>query len=92
MYKSIRPLLFKLDPETAHTQTIYALKRVPSIPGAQWFLKQVFAAPPKPVNAFGLYFEIPVGLAAGYDKEWYQEWKYWMEIFLKMEKLMLEIL
>jgi len=69
MYKTIRPLLFKLDPETAHTQTLYALKRVPSIPGAQWFLKQVFAAPPKPVNAFGLYFENPVGLAAGYDKD-----------------------
>jgi dihydroorotate dehydrogenase len=69
MYKSIRPLLFKLDPETAHTQTLYALKRVPAILGAQWMLKKIFAVPPKPVNAFGLYFENPVGLAAGYDKD-----------------------
>ena len=68
MYKTIRPLLFKLDPEIAHTQTLYALKRVPAIPGAQWLLKQIFSAPPKPVKAFGLYFENPVGLAAGYDK------------------------
>ncbi len=69
MYKTLRPLLFKLDPETAHLQTIYALKRVPHIPGAQWFLKQIFAMPLKPVTVFGLYFHNPVGLAAGYDKD-----------------------
>ncbi|MBT7782606.1 MAG: dihydroorotate dehydrogenase (quinone) [Anaerolineae bacterium] len=69
MYKIIRPLLFKLDPETAHTQTIYALKRMPTILGAQWMLKKIFSAPPKPVTAFGLYFHNPVGLAAGYDKD-----------------------
>ena len=69
MYKSIRPLLFKLSPETAHTQTLYALKRAPTIIGAQWMLKKIFAVPPKPVVAFGLYFENPVGLAAGYDKD-----------------------
>lgn len=69
MYKKIRPILFKLDPETAHTQTIYTLKRVPQMLGAQWMLKKIFSAPPKPVNAFGLYFENPIGLAAGYDKD-----------------------
>ncbi|HIE24711.1 MAG TPA: dihydroorotate dehydrogenase (quinone) [Anaerolineales bacterium] len=69
MYRTLRPLLFKLDPETAHIQTIYALKRAPFMLGAQWFLKQIFATPPKPVTAFGLYFRNPVGLAAGYDKD-----------------------
>ena len=69
MYKTLRPILFKLNPETAHTQTIYTLKRVPQMLGAQWMLKKIFSAPPKPVTAFGLYFENPVGLAAGYDKD-----------------------
>ena len=68
MYKTLRPLLFKFSPETAHIQTIYALKRVPQILGAQWMLKKIFSAPPKPVNVFGLYFDNPIGLAAGYDK------------------------
>ncbi len=69
MYKNLRPLLFKADPEAAHIQTIYALKRVPSMLGAEKFLRKTFSAPPKPVTAFGLYFQNPVGLAAGYDKD-----------------------
>jgi len=69
MYKTLRSLLFKADPETAHIQIIYALKRVPSILGAENFLRKTFFTPPKAVTAFGLYFHNPVGLAAGYDKD-----------------------
>jgi dihydroorotate dehydrogenase len=32
-------------------------------------LERMYAAPPKPVQAFGLTFKNPVGLAAGYDKD-----------------------
>ena len=68
MYKSIRPLLFKLDPEKAHVLTLDALNNTRYIFGAQWLLKQIFSTPPKPVEAFGLTFPNPIGLAAGYDK------------------------
>ncbi len=32
-------------------------------------MKRIYAAPSKPVQAFGLTFKNPVGLAAGYDKD-----------------------
>jgi len=55
------PLLQALDAETAHLLTIAALRVAP------------LAAPPKPdaslrVDAFGLHFDHPLGLAAGFDK------------------------
>ncbi len=68
MYKTLRPLLFKLDPEDVHALTLDTLNNTRYIFGAQWLLKQIFNAPPKPVEAFGLTFPNPVGLAAGFDK------------------------
>jgi len=65
MYKFLRPLLFRLDPETSHALTLYALRTTQYIP----FLKQLYTAPSKPVQAFGLTFKNPIGLAAGYDKD-----------------------
>ena len=55
------PLLQALDAETAHRLTVAALRVAPS------------ASPPKPqatlgVEAFGLHFDHPLGLAAGFDK------------------------
>jgi len=69
MYRLIRPLLFRLDPETAHILTLYALRFTSVIPPLNWAIAKAFAAPPKPVTAFGLTFRNPVGLAAGYDKD-----------------------
>jgi dihydroorotate dehydrogenase len=69
MYRLIRPLLFRLDPETAHILTLYALRFASIIPLLNWAIAKAFATPPKPVNAFGLTFRNPVGLAAGYDKD-----------------------
>lgn len=59
MYALARPLLFALDPETAHH---VALKLTGLAAG--------FAAapPPFPVRAMGLEFPNPVGLSAGLDK------------------------
>lgn len=68
MYRYFRPLLFRLDPETAHQLTLHAIRLAGNIPFSRWFLDQMYKAPAKPVQAFGLTFKNPIGLAAGYDK------------------------
>ena len=59
LYALARPLLFALDPETAHNLTL----RFAGVAG-------LFAAKPPacPVRVMGLDFANPVGLAAGLDK------------------------
>lgn len=69
MYKSFRSLLFRLPPETAHHLTLYLIARAGNLPVSRWLLTQLYKAPSKPVQAFGLTFKNPVGLAAGYDKD-----------------------
>ena len=69
MYKYIRSLLFRLDPETAHQLTLQAIRVAGKFPLSRWFLTQLYKAPAKPVQAFGLTFKNPIGLAAGYDKD-----------------------
>ena len=57
----IRPLLFQLPPETAHHLVLQSLDILPA-----WCLKT-----PKlghPVEAMGLHFPNPLGIAAGLDK------------------------
>ena len=65
MYDLLRPLLFKLDPETAHRLTLYGLGVAQRSNFAQWI-----ARPPAdlPTTIFGITFPNPVGLAAGLDK------------------------
>ena len=65
MYSLLRPLLFRLDAETSHALTLYALRSTQYLP----FLEQIYKVPSKPVQAFGLTFKNPIGLAAGYDKD-----------------------
>jgi dihydroorotate dehydrogenase len=69
MYPLLRSVLFCLDPETAHAFTLYALRGTQYFPPALWLLRRAYVSPPKPVQAFGLTFKNPVGLAAGYDKD-----------------------
>jgi dihydroorotate dehydrogenase len=69
MYRYIRPLLFKLDPEVAHGLTLDLLRLAGLFPSVPWALERLFQAPPRPVEAFGLKFKNPLGLAAGYDKD-----------------------
>ena len=59
LYRLARPLLFSLDPETAHRATLQALDVLP-------LRKNI---PERPVSAMGLRFPNPVGLAAGLDKD-----------------------
>lgn len=60
LYGLARPLLFSLDPETAHRATLRLLDS-----GLLLFPR----VPPLPVPAMGLHFPNPVGLAAGLDKD-----------------------
>jgi dihydroorotate dehydrogenase len=71
LYRRLRPLIFRLSSETAHTVTIALLRAAGALPSAQGLLRRTFA-PGKTgpeVRAFGLSFRNPVGLAAGYDKD-----------------------
>ena len=68
MYSLFRPLFFKLDPETAH-YLILQLMRLGGVWPINSILHRMYFAPEKPVQAFGLAFKNPVGLAAGYDKD-----------------------
>ncbi|MGH8705448.1 MAG: dihydroorotate dehydrogenase (quinone), partial [Burkholderiales bacterium] len=63
LYALARPLLFALDPETAHQLTL-GLADAPLRLGLLRFPR----VPPQPVRAMGLDFPNPVGLAAGLDK------------------------
>jgi dihydroorotate dehydrogenase len=63
----VRPILFRMDAETAHHAALRFLEAAPKIPGALAFLRR-FAPPPRPRMLFGLQFRNPIGLAAGFDK------------------------
>jgi dihydroorotate dehydrogenase len=66
----LRPLLFALEPEAAHVLTMSTLRMIARVP----FLARMMRSrllprdPILAVNAFGLRFPHPVGLAAGLDK------------------------
>lgn len=78
MYKQIlRPILFQFDPEKVHHFSFKTLKLVHRIPWVSKFLASRFVLKDKRLEreVFGLKFENPVGLAAGFDKnaELYKE-------------------
>jgi dihydroorotate dehydrogenase len=56
------------DPEAAHARVLHALERACRTPGLRAALSHVPRAK-APVEAFGLTFPNPVGLAAGMDKD-----------------------
>jgi len=65
LYPLLRPLLFALDPETAHEVTLKLLNAA-YVSGLSKLLYPAVAD--KPVKVMGLDFKNPVGLAAGMDK------------------------
>ena len=69
MYPFFRSLLFRLDPETSHQLTLQAIRVAGNVPPSRWLLTQLYKAPTQSVQAFGLTFKNPIGLAAGYDKD-----------------------
>jgi dihydroorotate dehydrogenase len=66
MYSLLNPLLFRLEPETAHHATLDALAKA-----HRCGLLSLVAAriPDDPRTVMGLTFPNPVGLAAGLDKD-----------------------
>jgi dihydroorotate dehydrogenase len=70
MYSLLRPLIFRQDPERAHARSVEALRWVGRLPFGPRLLRAVFDVndPRLEVEAFGLRFKNPVGMAAGYDK------------------------
>jgi dihydroorotate dehydrogenase len=63
----VRPILFSLDPETAHHLALGCLKLASNCPP---LLKVLGEWQPRPqsTTVFGVNFPSPIGLAAGFDK------------------------
>ncbi|TXG81978.1 MAG: quinone-dependent dihydroorotate dehydrogenase [Sphingomonadales bacterium] len=61
LYPLLRPVLFALDPETAHDLTIRALSLLPRGQPAD-------SDPRLAIDVLGQHFPNPIGLAAGFDK------------------------
>ena len=70
LYRSLlRPTLFRLEPETAHEFALHALAAALGTEAARRAARRRFARSPfGELERFGLKFENPVGLAAGFDK------------------------
>jgi dihydroorotate dehydrogenase len=66
LYRAVRPLLFTLDPETAHSLSLDGLDMLTRLGAAPLLACPV---PRVPVRVMGLEFPNPVGLAAGMDKD-----------------------
>ncbi|MDX6614131.1 MAG: dihydroorotate dehydrogenase [Blastocatellia bacterium] len=69
LYRSLlRPILFRLPPETAHAAAMHSLSFAPGLTSR--FLGTRFQRSPfGKLQRFGLKFDNPVGLAAGFDKD-----------------------
>ena len=69
LYRSLlRPLLFRLPPETAHQLALHSLSLAPKL--TRTLLDDRFKRSPfGKLRRFGLIFSNPVGLAAGFDKD-----------------------
>ncbi|EHU6392174.1 quinone-dependent dihydroorotate dehydrogenase [Campylobacter upsaliensis] len=71
MYDFFKPLLFKLDPENAHSLVEHSLRALNAIsPGALSFLAYKYIVDNEILRQklLGLEFNNPVGLAGGFDK------------------------
>ncbi|WP_158222661.1 quinone-dependent dihydroorotate dehydrogenase [Rhodopirellula sp. MGV] len=68
-YPWLRPLLFRMDSESAHRIAILSGQLLQSIPGLMRPENQIVAPNPRlTTNVGGIPFETPLGLAAGFDK------------------------
>lgn len=70
MYANIRNLLFKMDPEKAHTRTIHALKMMQSFSFARNMYNKNMRLNDSRLECkfLDIKFPNPIGLAAGFDK------------------------
>lgn len=71
MYKVlIRPLLFLLNPESAHYFAFAAIRSAMKIPGVKCLISAIYQSKSHEhaITVMGIQFPNPVGLAAGFDK------------------------
>ena len=69
MYRRLRPLLFKLDPERVHNMILGLLRAAGYLSPILKILRSIYIQEiSQPVTFAGLIFPNLVGLAAGYDK------------------------
>lgn len=70
IYPALKALLFRLDPEFAHSLTFNSVALLSSLPGYGQFERAAFAYghPSLETEVCGLHLDNPVGLAAGFDK------------------------
>ncbi len=70
LYRYLRPFLFSLDPEWIHRVTLSAVGAAGRVPPVRGLIRSLFTVddPRLRVEAGGLAFPNPVGLAAGFDK------------------------
>ncbi len=66
MYSLIRPLLFRLEPETAHRVALGMARIAGPLGLINWMRGRI---PALPRQVMGIDFPNPVGLAAGFDKD-----------------------
>jgi len=70
MYRLLRPIVFRMDPERAHSRILALMAAIGSLAPLRELLCRLYRpARARPVNIAGLTFPNPVGLAAGYDKD-----------------------
>jgi dihydroorotate dehydrogenase len=69
IYRAVRELLFRLDPEAAHDFAVSHIQRLQRIPIVLEGVARL-CRPPRSARTtlFGLEFVSPVGIAAGFDK------------------------
>ena len=71
MYRIVRFFLFLFNPEFIHHITFKIIKIGGMIPGKMWSWRLIFSVKNTSLEreVFGLKFDNPVGLAAGFDKD-----------------------
>lgn len=71
MYNLVRPILFMIQPDFVHWLTIQMLRAGGGLQINRILIQSMFRVKQDgpPVQAFGLNFANPIGLAAGYDKD-----------------------
>jgi dihydroorotate dehydrogenase len=70
MFKLVRAILFKFDPEKIHYKTVGIIHFILKIPGMKGLWTKMYRIKDARLERelFGIRFENPVGLAAGFDK------------------------
>ena len=70
MYRLLKVILFRIDPEKAHYITMWWFMAALKIPGVKALVKALFQVkhPSLERTVAGMKFSNPVGLAAGFDK------------------------